>query len=181
MLTEALMLTQPESRKEFIVYSDASLNDLGCNYSTHDLELAAVVFVLKIWHYYLYGKKRHVYTNHKILKYLMTQKKLNLRQRRGLELSSGQSKRHCQCFETSTLFSLRSMNAQLQLERDGSILAELMAKPSIGKNSSLYFRNRPCVPNDLQLKQNILNETHNSVYSLHPGSTKMYCDLKQIY
>ncbi|KAA3461394.1 integrase [Gossypium australe] len=50
------------------------------NYPTHDLELAAVVFALKIWQHYLYGEKYHIFTNHKILKYMMTEKDLNLRQ-----------------------------------------------------------------------------------------------------
>ncbi|KAA3473898.1 DNA/RNA polymerase superfamily protein [Gossypium australe] len=78
---------------------DASLNDLGCvlmqegnviaytprqlkphekNYPAHDLELAAIVFVLKIWRHHLYGEKRHIFTYHKSLKYIMTQKDLNL-------------------------------------------------------------------------------------------------------
>ena len=49
------------------------------NYLTHDLELAAVVFALKIWRHYLYGVKFEVYTDHKNLKYLFDQKELNLR------------------------------------------------------------------------------------------------------
>ena len=53
------------------------------NYPTHDLELAAVVFALKIWRHYLYGEKCRIYTDHK---YQLTQKELNLRQRRWLEL-----------------------------------------------------------------------------------------------
>ena len=56
------------------------------NYPTHDRELAAVVFALKIWRHYLYGEKCRIFTDHKSLKYLLTQKKLNLRQRRWLEL-----------------------------------------------------------------------------------------------
>nr|XP_012466360.1 unnamed protein product [Gossypium raimondii] len=77
LLTEAPVLVQPETGKEFIIYSDSSLNGLGCvlmqegrviayasrqlkphekNYPTHDLELAAIVFALKIWHHYLYGE-----------------------------------------------------------------------------------------------------------------------------
>ncbi|KAA3488309.1 DNA/RNA polymerases superfamily protein [Gossypium australe] len=56
------------------------------NYPTHDLELAAIVFTLKIWKHYLYDERCDVYINHKSLKYLMTQTKLNLRQRRWLEL-----------------------------------------------------------------------------------------------
>lgn len=56
------------------------------NYSTHDLELAVVVFTLKIWRHYLYGKHCEIYTDHKSLKYFFTQKELNMRQRRWLEL-----------------------------------------------------------------------------------------------
>ena len=55
------------------------------NYTTHDLELAAVVFVLKIWRHYLYGSKFEVFSDHKSLKYLFDQKELNMRQRRWLE------------------------------------------------------------------------------------------------
>jgi hypothetical protein len=48
--------------------------------------LAAVVFALKIWKHYLYGERCEIYTDHKSLKYLFTQKELNMRQRRWLEL-----------------------------------------------------------------------------------------------
>ncbi|KAL4279813.1 hypothetical protein GQ457_03G018340 [Hibiscus cannabinus] len=77
-LTHAAVLVQPESGKEFIVYSDASHSGLGCvsmqgdnvlayasrqlkphelNYPTHDLELSTIVFALKIWRHYLFGEK----------------------------------------------------------------------------------------------------------------------------
>jgi hypothetical protein len=56
------------------------------NYPTHDLELAAVVFALKIWRHYLYGARCEIYIDHKSLKYIFTQKDLNMRQRRWLEL-----------------------------------------------------------------------------------------------
>ena len=89
-----------------MIFSDASLNGLGCvlmqegkvvayasrqlkphekNYPTHDLELVAIVFTLKIWRHYLYGEC-FIYTDHKILKYLPSQRELNLRQRRWMEL-----------------------------------------------------------------------------------------------
>jgi len=55
------------------------------NYPTYDLELAAVVFVLKIWWHYLYGFKFEVSSDHKSLKYFFDQKELNMRQRRWLE------------------------------------------------------------------------------------------------
>nr|GFD47998.1 reverse transcriptase [Tanacetum cinerariifolium] len=56
------------------------------NYPTHDLELAAVVFALKIWRHYLYGESCDIFTDHKSLKYIFTQRELNMRQRRLLEL-----------------------------------------------------------------------------------------------
>ena len=49
------------------------------------MELAAVVFALKIWHHYLYGEEFEVYSNHKSLKYIFTQRDLNMRQRRWME------------------------------------------------------------------------------------------------
>ena len=107
ILVETPVLTQPTPGREYVFYSDASRIGLGCvlmqdgkvvayasrqmkpheqNYLTHDLELAAVVFALKIWRHYLYGEKCRIFTYHKSLKYLLTQKEPNLRQRRWLEL-----------------------------------------------------------------------------------------------
>lgn len=56
------------------------------NYPTHDLELTAVVFALKIWRHYLLGEKVEIFIDHKSLKYIFTQKELNMRQKRWLEL-----------------------------------------------------------------------------------------------
>ena len=90
----------------YSVYCDASREGLGCvlmqegivvaygsrqlttherNYPTHDLELTKVIFALKIWRHYLYGEKFEVFSDHKHLKYLFTQKDLNLRQRRWMK------------------------------------------------------------------------------------------------
>jgi hypothetical protein len=91
----------------FMVFSDASKKGLGCvlmqngnviayascqlkpykqNCPTHDLKLATIVFVLKIWRHYLYGERCEIYTDHKSFKYFFTQKGLKKRQRRWLEL-----------------------------------------------------------------------------------------------
>ncbi|KAM1736437.1 hypothetical protein ACFX12_014790 [Malus domestica] len=107
--THAPVLVLPDDSGNFEIYSDASLNGLGCvlmqhnrmiayasrqlkiherNYPTHDLELAAIVFALKIWRHYLYGEKCKIFTDHKSLQYLFTQHDLNLRQRRWMELLS---------------------------------------------------------------------------------------------
>ena len=107
MLMSAPVLTLPEGNEGFEVYSDAPHQGLGCllmqhkrvvayasrklkkhelNYPTHDLELTAVIFALKTWRHYLYGATCQIFTDHKSLKYLFTQKELNLRQRRWMEL-----------------------------------------------------------------------------------------------
>nr|GFB85632.1 putative reverse transcriptase domain-containing protein [Tanacetum cinerariifolium]GFB85648.1 putative reverse transcriptase domain-containing protein [Tanacetum cinerariifolium] len=106
-LVSAPVLTLPSGSGGFQIYSDASKKGLGCvlmqhrkviayasrqlkpyevNYPTHDLELTAVVFALKIWRHYLYGESCDVFIDHKSLKYIFTQRELNMRQRRWLEL-----------------------------------------------------------------------------------------------
>jgi ribonuclease HI len=69
-----------------IAYASRQWRKHEQNYPTHDLELAAVVHALKIWRHYIMGTKCQIYTDHKSLKYIFTQKDLNLRQRRWLEL-----------------------------------------------------------------------------------------------
>ena len=64
-----------------ITYASRQLKKQECDYPTHDLELAAVILTLKIWRHYLFGKKCHIFTDHKSLKYIFDQKELNLRQR----------------------------------------------------------------------------------------------------
>ena len=67
-------------------YASRQLKPHEKNYLTHDLELAAIVFALKIWRHYLNGEKYFIYTDHKSLKYLPSQRELNLRQCRWMEL-----------------------------------------------------------------------------------------------
>ena len=69
-----------------VAYASRQLKKHEKNYPTHDLEMAAVVFALKIWRHYLYGATCKIYTDHKSLKYIFQQRDLNLRQRRWLEL-----------------------------------------------------------------------------------------------
>ncbi|WMV34231.1 hypothetical protein MTR67_027616, partial [Solanum verrucosum] len=69
-----------------IVYASRQLKVHEKNYQTHDLELAVVVFSLKIWRHYIYGVHVDVLTDHKSLQYVFTKKELNLRQMRWLEL-----------------------------------------------------------------------------------------------
>ncbi|GJT76169.1 putative reverse transcriptase domain-containing protein, partial [Tanacetum coccineum] len=79
-LCSALILALPEGSENFVVHEK--------NYTTHDLELGAVVFALKMWRHYLYGTKCVVFTDHKSLQHILDQKELNMRQRRWLELLS---------------------------------------------------------------------------------------------
>ncbi|KAK5784835.1 hypothetical protein PVK06_039374 [Gossypium arboreum] len=240
-LTEAPILVQPESGKEFVIYSDASLLGLGCvlmqegrvvayasrqlkphekNYPTHDLELAAIVFALKIWRHYLFGERCHVYSDHKSLKYLMTQRDLNLRQRRWLELLKdyeliidyhpGKANVVADALSRKSLFTLRAMNVHLSIRSDSVLVAEMKAKPllthqireaqkvddelvakraacvpnkdsefQIDDDDCLRFKSRLCVPKNSELISIILNEAHCSRMAIHPGSTKMYNDLKR--
>ena len=69
-----------------VSYTSRQLKPHEKNYPRHNLELAAIVFLLKIWRHYLYGEKCFIYTDHKSLKYLPSQRELNLRQRRWMEL-----------------------------------------------------------------------------------------------
>nr|GEU54014.1 CCHC-type integrase [Tanacetum cinerariifolium] len=71
---------------EVIAYASRQLKPYEVNYPAHDLELAAVVFALKIWRHYLYDESCDIFTDHKSLKYIFTQRELNMRQRRWLEL-----------------------------------------------------------------------------------------------
>ena len=68
-----------------VAYGSHQLKNHEQNYPTHDMELAAVVFALKIWHHYLYGEQFEMYSDHKILKYIFTQRDLNMRQHRWME------------------------------------------------------------------------------------------------
>ncbi|KAA3487969.1 DNA/RNA polymerases superfamily protein [Gossypium australe] len=228
LLTEAPILVQPESGKDFVVYSDASLNGFSClkshekNYPTHDLELAVIVFALQILRHYLYGDKCRIFIDHKSLKYLMDQKDLNLRQQLWLELLKdyelvidyhpGKVNVVADALSRKSLYALRAMSTSLALSGDSAILAELKARPlfiqqireaqktdkemqakraicdsgndsefRVSSDGCLMFHDRICVPKDDELIQKKLHEAHSGHLSVHPGSTKMYNDLKKFY
>ncbi|KAG8498480.1 hypothetical protein CXB51_005010 [Gossypium anomalum] len=203
-----------------VAYASRQLKPHEKNYPTHDLELAAIVFALKIWQHYLLGEMCHVYSDHKSLKYLMTQRDLNLRQRRWLELLKdyelvidyhpGKANVVADALSHKSLFTLRAMNVHLSVSSDNVLVAELKAKPllihqireyqkvddelvakraecvsnmesefQIDDNNFLKFRSRLCVPRNSKLISVILCEAHSSRMSVHPGSTKMYNDLKR--
>ena len=242
-LIEAPVLTQPTQGKEYVIYSYASLNGVGCvlmqegkvvvyasrqlkphekNYPTHDLELAAIVFALKILRHYLYGEKCFINTNHKSLKYLPSQRELNLRQRRWMKLIKdydcvidyhpGKANVVADALSRKIVQTLRALNAHLSLSDDGTVVAELIVRPNllnqvleaqkndekissvikqigngketeftVNENGVLYYKDRVCVPDDNDLRKAILEEAHSGYFAIHPGSTKMYQDLKMSF
>ena len=72
--------------EKVIAYNSRQLRKHELNYPIHDLEMAAMIFALKMWMHYLYERKYKIYTDHKSLQYIQQQKELNLRQRRWVEL-----------------------------------------------------------------------------------------------
>ncbi|KAL0536730.1 hypothetical protein IC582_025690 [Cucumis melo] len=234
-LVTAPVLTVPDGSGSFVIYSDASKKGLGCvlmqqgkvvayasrqlksheqNYPTHDLELAAVVFALKIWRHYLYGEKIQIFMDHKSLKYFFTLKELNMRQRRWLELVKdydceilyhpGKTNVVADAFSRKVSHSAALITRQAPLHRDleraeiavsvGAVtmqLAQLTKRGlaeagqavefSISSDGGLLFERRLCVPSDSAVKTELLSKAHSSPFSMHPGSTKMYQNLKRVY
>ena len=136
-----------------IAYASRRLKKHEKNYPTHDLELAAVVFALKIWRPYLYGAPCRIFIDHKSLQYIFTQKELNLRQRRWLELikdydciieyhpgkanvaadalSRGlkSSLSHMRSSYLPLLVDLRALGVVLEADNSGALLATFHVRP----------------------------------------------------
>ena len=136
-----------------IAYASRQLKKHEQNYPTHDLELAAVVFALRIWRHYLYGVPCRIFTDHKSLKYLFTQKELNMRQRRWIELIKDyectieyhpgkanlvayalsrrpmSSLSHLRVVHLPRLIELRSLGVRLELTDSGVLLATFHVRP----------------------------------------------------
>ncbi|KAH0754464.1 hypothetical protein KY290_024734 [Solanum tuberosum] len=233
-LVSVPILSLPDGLEGFVVYCDASRVGLGCvlmqngkviayasrqlkvhekNYPTHDLELAAVVFALKIWRHYLYGVHVDVFTDHKSLQYVFTQKDLNLRQRRWLEFLKdydmsvhyhpGKANVVADALSRVSMGSLAHVNiGDREMAREVHRLARLGVRLvmvvwsllmvalvkegkvevfSQGGDGALRYQGRLCMPCVDGLREKILEEAHNSSYSIHPGSTKMYRDLRDVY
>ncbi|XP_069148581.1 uncharacterized protein [Solanum lycopersicum] len=148
-----------------------------------------VVFALKQWRHYLYGVKTEVYTDHRSLQYVFTQKDLNLWQRRWMELLKD--------YDITILYHPRKANvvvdalsrkagsmgslAHLQkLSRIRDMVLRGEAKEAkIDEEGVLKINGRVGVPRVDDLIHTILIEAHSSGYSIHPGATKLYRDLKQ--
>ncbi|GJW90781.1 reverse transcriptase domain-containing protein [Tanacetum coccineum] len=231
-LCNAPILSLPDGVEDFVVYCDASNQGLGCvlmqrdkviayasrqlkshekNYTTHDLELGAVVFALKIWRHYLYGTKSVIYTDHKSLQHIFDQKELNMRQRRWLELFSdyeceikyhpGKANVVADALSRKERVKprrVRAMAVTIQSGVKGLILAaqgeafkdeNVIAEGLNGtdqqmekrEDGSLHYMDRIWVPLVGGVRTKIMDEAHKTRYSVHPGADKMYYDLRDMY
>ncbi|WVZ84420.1 LOW QUALITY PROTEIN: hypothetical protein U9M48_031457 [Paspalum notatum var. saurae] len=181
-----------------VAYGSRQLRKHEVNYPTHDLELAAVVYALKIWRHYLFGQRCEIYTDHKSLKYIFTQNELNMRQRRWLELIKDYDLEiHYHPGKANVVADALSRksyaNMALAFEAEPTLEEEINKyqkedkklqeiRESSRKEKHLISKrmseNRICVPNVNSIRKLILSEAHDTAYSIHPGSTKMYYDLK---
>ncbi|GKD61831.1 hypothetical protein Tco_1299340 [Tanacetum coccineum] len=228
-LCVAPILALPEGSNDFVVYCDASIKGLGTvlmqrmkviayasrqlkihekNYTTHDLELEAVVFTLKIWRHYLYGTKCVVFTDHKSLQHILDQKDLNMRQRRWIELLSDydceiryhpgkanvvadalSQKERIEPLRVRALVMTigldlpsRILEAQKEAVKVENIEAEdiegMLKKLEARADGTLCLDNRSWLPCYGDTRSLIMHESHKSKYSIHPGADKMYHDLK---
>nr|GEY46989.1 putative reverse transcriptase domain-containing protein [Tanacetum cinerariifolium] len=224
MLCDALILALPEGAYDFVVYCDASNQGFGCvlmqrnkviayasrqlkfhkkNYTTHDLELGAVVFALKMWRHYLYGTKSVIYTNHKSLQHIFDQKELNIRQRRWSELFSDNDceiryhptlsrkerakPRRVRVMSMTIHSSIKAkiLEAQSEASKNTSTPTEMLKgldkQLERKENGGLYLAERIWVLVYGNLRTLIMNEAHATRYSVHPGAEKMYYDLRGLY
>ncbi|GJW15117.1 putative reverse transcriptase domain-containing protein [Tanacetum coccineum] len=195
-------------REKFIAYASRQLKIHEKNYTTHDLELGVVVFALKMWRHYLYGMKCVVFTDHKSLQHILDQKELNMRQHRWLELLSdydyeiryhlrkanvvvdalSQKERNkplrvrALALTIGLNLPVQILNAQVEARNEenygtedlGGMIKDL--EPRV--DGTLCLRNRSWIPCFGNLRELIMHESHKSKYSIHPGSVKMYQDLK---
>ncbi|GKC66958.1 putative reverse transcriptase domain-containing protein, partial [Tanacetum coccineum] len=231
-LCSALILALPEGSENFVVYCDASHKGLGVvlmqkekviayasrqlkvhekNYTTHDLELGAIVFALKMWRHYLYGTKCVVFTDHKSLQHILDQKELNMRQRRWLEMLSDYDreiryhpgkanvvadalsrKERSKPLRVWALVMTIGLNlpkqilsAQSEARKEENFINEdlhgMINKLEPRANKTLCLNNQSWILCFSDLRALIMHESHKSKYSIHPGSDKMYQDLKKLY
>ncbi|GJW45811.1 putative reverse transcriptase domain-containing protein [Tanacetum coccineum] len=231
-LCSALILSLPEGSEDFVVYCDASRKGLGAvlmqrekviayasrqlkihekNYTTHDLELGAVVFALKMWRHYLYNTKCVVFTDHKSLQHILDQKELNMRQHRWLELlsdydcefqyHSGKAnvvagalsrKERLKPLRVRALvwtiglnLPVQILNAQVEARKEENFETEdlcgMIKKLEPSADGTLCLNGRSWIPCIGNLRGLIMHESHKSKYSVHPGSDKMSQDLKKLY
>ncbi|GJU09354.1 putative reverse transcriptase domain-containing protein, partial [Tanacetum coccineum] len=197
----------PDGPNDFVVYCDASNQGFGCvimqrgkviyasrqlkihekNYTTHDLELGAVVVALKTWRHYLYGMKSVIYIDHKSLHYLFEHKELNMRQRRWIELLSDyecEIKYHPG--KVNVVADALSRKERLKPRRVCAMSMTIQSglKAKILKAQCEASKDIKALSEWLRvggIRKLILDEAHTSKYSVHPGADKMYYDLRDLY
>ncbi|GJU27947.1 putative reverse transcriptase domain-containing protein [Tanacetum coccineum] len=207
-LCSAPILALPEGTKDFMVYCDASLNSYGTvlmqiekviayasrqlkvhkeNYTTHDLELGAVVFALRLWRYYLYGTKCVVFTDHKSLQYILNQKELNLRQWRWIDLLSDYD---CEIRyhpgKANIVADALSRKERIKPLRVRALIMavhnDLPKRIREAQEEAMKKKYESClVAAILWIKDLVMHDSYKSKYSIHSGSDKMYQDLKPLY
>ncbi|KAJ9544751.1 hypothetical protein OSB04_024458 [Centaurea solstitialis] len=203
-LCNAPILALPEGTDNFVVYCDASHQGLGCvlmqnekviayasrqlkihekNYTTHDLELGAVVFALKIWRHYLYGTKCTIFTDYKSLQHILDQKMLNMRQRRWVELLNDydcEIKYHPGKANVVADALSRKERVKPTRTRAMGVIREALKADNLKKETLhkmekefeekadgvRYFKERIWVPKVDQLRTIIMDEAHQSKYSI---------------
>ncbi|GJT12861.1 putative reverse transcriptase domain-containing protein [Tanacetum coccineum] len=173
-------------RGKVIAYASKQLKKHEKNYTTHDLELGAVVFALKIWRHYLYGTKSVIYIDHKSIQYIFDQKDLNMRQRRWIELLSDyecEIKYHPG--KANVVTDALSRKERLKPRRDLKALTKwlrgLERHFEQRDDGEIYFFDRIWIPSVGGVRKLIMDEAHTSRYSVHPDADKMYYDLRDLY
>ncbi|GJR41483.1 putative reverse transcriptase domain-containing protein [Tanacetum coccineum] len=201
-LCSAPILALPEGSENLVVYCDASRKGLGAalmqrekviayasrqlkihekNYTTHGLELGAVVFALKMWRHYLYGTKYVVFTYHKSLQHIQDQKELNMRQHRWLELLSDYDYEIRYHPGKANVILEAQVEARNEENYGTEDLCGMIKKLEPRAAGTLCLNGRSWIPCFGDLRELIMHESHKSKYSVHPGSDKMYQDLKKLY
>ncbi|GJV11263.1 putative reverse transcriptase domain-containing protein [Tanacetum coccineum] len=164
-LCNAPVLALPDGSEDFIVYCDASGIGLGC--------MGAVMFALKIWRHYLYGTKSVIYMDHKSLQHIFSQKELNMRQRRWIELFSDYD---CEIRyhpgKANVVADALSRKERVKPNEKG--LDEMI---ELRNDGALYYLDRIWVPLKGDVRTLIMDEAHKSKYFVHPGADKMYYDV----
>ncbi|GKA02081.1 hypothetical protein Tco_0674746 [Tanacetum coccineum] len=171
-------------REKVIAYASRQLKPHEQNYTTHDLELGVVVFALKIWRHYLYGTKCTVFTDHKSLQHILDEKELNMRQHRWLELLADYDYEIRYHLGKANVVA-DALNPQTKAIKEENIEAENLLGMDkafeVRPNGTCCLKNRSWLPLFGSLRELIMHESHKSKYSIHPGSDKMYQDLKKLY
>nr|GEY39653.1 putative reverse transcriptase domain, ribonuclease H-like domain, aspartic peptidase domain protein [Tanacetum cinerariifolium] len=198
-------------REKVIAYASRQLKIYEKNYTAHDLELGAVVFDLKMWRHYLYDTKCIVFTSHKSLQHILYKKELNTRQRRWLELLSNydceiryhlgkenvvtdalsgkerikQLRVQALVIKIGLSLPMKILNALIKARKEKNFgtedLCGMIKKLERCIGGTLCLNGRSWIPCRCNLRELIMHESHKSKYSIHPGSDKMYQDLKKLY